>query len=680
MSRTLFGLTIFVGSFLLFLVQPMLAKALLPIVGGAPAVWIVSMLFFQLLLLAGYGYAAIGSAFLQPRQQLMLHLLLMVIAIAVSLPLSISSPLDYNASAPEWWVLATLLFTVGAPYFLLAANATLLQRWYHARFNATPYFLFSISNLGSLIGLLGYPFVVEWLLALSQQMIMWGSVFALLFACLVTIGLLFIRRPEHESALTHSLGKGLSGKDTLYIIVLGFVPSSLFLGTTLLISTDIASFPMLWVIPLALYLVSFILVFSRSGERATRWAQRLHPVAMFVFIVVSLMFGRVGEYVWVQAFLLLFAFMVVAISCHGRAAMLKPSPEKLTAFYFWLSVGGALGGLFNTIAPYLFNRIVEHHITILLSLLALPLAQFAVRAVHIPKLRLHIPSKIISVIALCGIVVLASYPMFFMDRHDNFMFEDRSFFGVSRIFNDSDEKKMVYRHGSTLHGFQPIVSEHRLSVTSYYRPIKLLANALPSSFSSMPIAVIGLGVGTSACVGAQGQRLDFYEIDPLVIRMAKNADYFSYLRDCSPTITTYLGDGRIELAKQSDATYGLIVMDAFTSDAVPIHLLTQEATQMYLRKMRAPDGILAFHISNRFLDLRHVLARIAVESKVEPLLLEFEPSPNDPYVTKSLWLVMLQPNSAWREVLLAQGFKPILPKAGTPLWTDDYSNLLSVFK
>lgn len=662
-------LAILLGSFLLFMVQPMLGKALLPYVGGAPASWIASMLFFQLLLLVGYGYAALSSAYLTARRQSLLHVTLTILAAAVSLPLSLTLWYDAGNVAPEYWVITTLLATVGLPYMLLSANATLLQRWFFETRHHSPYFLFSISNIGSLLGLLSYPFLIEWLLPLQKQMLYWSGLFGLLIVLLVTLSMALRRS---ETAVTGSLGKNLPLRDIGRIVLYGFIPSSLFLSTTLFLTTDVASMPLLWMIPLALYLLSFILVFSPSGERWTRLAQRVYlPAIAVVFLFACYVYVFSGTYTASNKFIFQ---MVLNISClfaialifHGQAARNKPAPEYLTAYYFWLSVGGALGGVFNLLAPHLFTDVYEYPIVLLLSLVALPLKTQASKWIKTASL---------AAIALSTLIIWAK------DQRGVTLYKDRNFFGVKVVVDkQSAYPRRDFRLGNTLQGYQPTLPEYKLTFTSYYPPVKQLLDHAPRGFFDKPFAVLGLGVGTLSCAAKTNQTVDFFEIDPLVIHITREAGFFTYLQRCPATSNIIEGDGRRKMAEQPADKYNLMVMDAFTSDALPAHLLTREAVATYLDKLDKTQGLLAFNISNRHLDLKGVLAKIAESFDMLAYHRRHMGSADTPYDLPSDWVVLIPVSSPWKPIVEAGGFEPLTASADAPLWTDDYSSIFKILK
>ena len=628
--KFIFPLAIFLGSFLLFIIQPMLAKTMLPFVGGAPAVWLSSMLFFQTLLLAGYGYASITSAYLSVKKQSFLHIALIIIA-AISLPITLNiseiSTLDY----PEYWVFPTLLSTIGLPYILLSANAALLQRWYYEIKKTSPYFLFSLSNAGSLIGLLSYPFIVEWLLPTAQQMLYWSGLFIIL-AVLLT----FTATRLPTSLAVKNLGKRLTSSNIVSVVFYGFIPSALFLSTTLFITTDIASVPLLWVIPLALYLLSFIIAFSNRGGAFIQLATRLHvPICALVFLIATYVYAYVSHfyannYHGLQISINLICLFIVSLSCHGKLANEKPNPEYLTSYYFWLALGGALGGLFSVASPYLFNDIYEYPLILLLSLAA-PISLW-LRQPH-SRTIFH------KFILTSSLLAMTTSMIVTWTESDDVpaQYKERNFFGVKKIIDrPAPFLRRELHAGSTLQGHQPTFSGHELHVNAN---LKTLIRSTPKHFFDKPFGVIGLGTGMLACTAQANQKIDFFEIDPLVIELAKNPEYFTYLKDCAGEPHITLGDGRIEIEKMADEKYSLIVLDAFNSNAIPTHLLTKEAIEIYLKKLDKTHGLLAFNMITRHVDLRDVLAKIGDENNVYTYYKHFPYNPESLYDGSADWTV-----------------------------------------
>lgn len=675
----LYLLSILTGSFLLFIVQPMLSKVLLPYVGGAPAVWIACMLFFQLLLLVGYGYASLSSCYLTARRQSQLHLALTLLATVLFLPLSLTLWYSVEEIAPEKWVIITLLGTIGLPYILLSANATLLQRWYYEVKRTSPYYLFSISNAGSLLGLLSYPLLIEWLLPLQGQMAYWSGGFYLLILLLALIT--FTTQRSQHSQKTQSLGKNLPIKQIGRIVFYGFIPSSLFLSTTLFITTDVASMPLLWVLPLALYLLSFVIVFSRNSQRWINIARAMHlPACALIFLFALYVFSFTGTYTAsskfiAQASLYLLCFFIIAVCVHGKAAESKPTPEYLTSYYFWLSVGGALGGLFNTLSPYLFTDMYEYPLILLLSLTVLPASLYVTAWRHKFKLQNLITIGSLSIIFLTILIVNVK------GIGSPILFKDRNFFGLKIVADRQLEyPRHDFRLGNTLQGYQPTLPEYQLSFTSYYQPLDKLLEHAPEHFFKSPFAVVGLGVGILACTAKEGQLVDFFEIDPLVIDIAQNPSLFTYLQDCPATSNVIAGDGRRKLEQQPNDKYTLMVMDAYTSNAIPVHLVTKEAIETYLEKLNNEEGLIAYNVSNRHLDLRGVLANIAQELNQLAYYKYYHENPDEPYDAPSGWILMISPDSPWKAIIEKEGFQLYSDTGDSPLWTDNYSSILKILK
>lgn len=664
----IFFAAIFLSAGLLFVIQPMLAKAFLPYLGGSPSVWIVSMLFFQTLLLLGYGYAALSSAFLTPKRQILFHIVLNLIAILLFLPIQVLEISSVDLANPEFSLISLLFLTIGLPYFLLTSNSSIIQRCYYITSTKTPYYLFSISNAGSLIGLLSYPFVIEWLLPLDKQMSLWAIGFILLNLLLVAIAYKIFKVKNFQKNKA-SLGVAIPVSKGLRICFFGFLPSSLFLGLTFYMTSDFTPFPLIWVIPLSLYLISFIIVFSKNSEKYIASAQKLHVPAVAFSIMLMLLVVDIK-----LAFLHLLFFLVIAVSCHGQAAREKPKPEALTSYYFWLSLGGALGGLFNTIAPYIFNDAYEYIIVAVFSIFVFPEIKSLPKEMQARYKKILLPS------ALCMAVVCF---YFFNPSNLGYMgdekvlFKERNFFGISKVVEVDTVNK--YMHGSTLHGFQNI-NKDKLSVNSYYVPIKSFLEKLPINFYDKPFGILGLGIGTTACLGKSNQVIDFFEIDPIVMEIAQNPKFFTYVTSCPSHVNINLGDGRIELGKKKNSRYNLLIMDAFTSDSIPTHLVSLEAVKTYKDKLDSKNGVLLFNISNRYIDISGVLARVASELDLVPYQSTNVGNTMSSDELKSHWIIMLPKDSPWKHYVLASGATEISFSNKSQLWTDNYSQLISVLK
>lgn len=647
-----FGLAVCLSAFLLLGVQPMLAKLLLPMVGGAAGVWTASMIFFQLLLLAGYGYAALSSRFLSPLKQSALHLLLCAIAVLHFTPLMLHAATAQQP--PEFWIVTTLLFTVGLPYLLLAANSSMLQRWYFATFAREPYHLFSASNLGSFVGLFAYPFAIEWLYPIPEQLRLWSYGFIMMVLVLA----LFPLALKHRS-IAPERAENLPLKRIGEVVFLAFIPSSLFLSTTLHVTSDIGAFPLMWVIPLALYLFSFVVVFAPWGNPWIKVAQLLHPLALLMLGVSRLL--PTHTLAIISNFLF---FFIIAVSCHGALARLKPTPQQLTMYFFWVSAGGALGGIGNLVAQHVFNNLYEYHLVIVLSILALP-----GRRELFARIKQHKWLTLIALILL-AVCLQVSGPA---GQGKKILLTERNFYGVSRVLRDA--KFTVFEHGTTLHGIQS-VSGDTTHLTSYYGPVDTLLAHMPSHFFNRPIGAVGLGAGTVACAKRRQMPIEFFEINPQVIDIAKNPAYFTFLSNCKPDATVTVGDGRLMLAKQPEARYNLLILDAFSSDSVPIHLLTQEAFAMYKTRL-ARDGLMMINVSSRYLNLTPFIARVAESVGLTAYRMDNFPTAEalEKGENPSIWLALM-PDDRWKKVVESIGYKAEVPDAGIPVWTDNYSNVV----
>lgn len=772
----LYAATLFVGATLLFVVQPMVGKMILPLLGGTPAVWSTCMVFFQAALLGGYAYAHATTAWLGIRRQTILHLALLAVPLAV-LPLGVdASRLPGGEANPVLGVLVLLSLSVGLPFFVVSATAPLLQHWFtHTGHRAArdPYFLYAASNLGSMLALLSYPVLIEPRLTLRDagwlaQTRLWTLGY-LLLAVLIVLCAVAVRRSAARTAAAPDAGGMAPAAPPLaeaadrsepaptigrrlYWVALAFAPSSLLLGATTYVTTDIAALPLLWVLPLAIYLLSFIIAFGG-------WRAALHRVvrAATLPLVLLVMFFMISHYQprsWVTVlwhFLLLF---VVSLACHGELAIGRPSPRHLTEFYLLISVGGVLGGLANAlIAPLVFNSLLEYPLAMVLACVlvggarpsrigasarplsvALPLGVILLALVlYSESLSLQVdPAFLIRVFdpgshlvttwinpteqlvnkllthgvpllacallwrrplalgaALAGVLVVAG----FVDaRNSEEIRRARSFFGVLRVTRDRDTKGYTeLRHGTTLHGRQANDPKRRGEPLSYYHregPIGHLFAELQRRSPSLRLAVIGLGTGTLAAYARPGDAITFYEIDRLVRDIAFDRAYFTYTTDATARGVSQrveLGDARVRLERvkreRPSEHYDLIVVDAFSSDAIPVHLLTREALQLYL-DMLAPGGVLVLHISNRYLDLEPVVANLAEDAALGGRLIGDDESEEIAGANRSTWVVLAPAAEALGGLVKderwsAEGLEPD-PRVG--VWTDDFHNLLSVLK
>lgn len=726
----LFALTIFLAAALLFLLEPMVGKMLLPYFGGAPAVWNTCLAFFQAALLAGYAYAHWLTRRRVPRAQLLIHLAVLALPFFV-LPLAMRPEWAPRGGAnPTLSLAGILLAAVALPFVVVAATSPLLQQWLAAtrhRHAADPYYLYAASNAGSLLGLMAYPTLVEPHWTLDEQGRLWTAGYALLAAlvagCVVALKQTGIPAP-HEGLDRSSVDVELEpAKPTpsmrLRWISLAFVPSSLLLGVTGYLSTDVSPVPLMWVVPLALYLLSFMLAFSRLPV----WIWRIFALALPLLVLAQIYHtftSHEGEdYSLARlAAIHLATFFCAAMSCHGELAHLRPPSAFLTEYYFWLSLGGVLGGLFNAlVAPVVFNSLDEYPLVLSLACALSPLALWRwPRGWKWPDLILAAmigPATIWSlfklpnvepvwIIALClalcglalgrplafGLSVAALFAAvgYHADEADHVVLRRRDFYGALSVETDRDGEFYYLIHGRIRHG-QQRRSDHRWArgePSSYYHstsPIgQVFAAPAPVLEARPPLAVVGLGVGSLASYGLPGQELTFYEIDPAVERLARDERYFTYLRDARADCRVVLGDARLSLADAPDRHYGLIMVDAFSGDAIPVHLLTHEAMRLYLKKL-APGGVLAFHISNRYVNLAPVLGNLAAASALvawEQSDSEISDEEEAAGKLTSQWVILARSEDDFGPLIEDVRWQVLTPVAELPLWTDHYTSLWGI--
>jgi hypothetical protein len=732
---SLYGLTIFLSAALLFLVQPMFAKMVLPLLGGAPAVWNTAMVFYQAVLLAGYGYAHATSSWLDARKQVLLHLavlLLPLLALPIAIPRGWVPPSQDN---PIPWLLALMLVAVGLPFLVVSTSTPLLQRWFAAsghRAAGDPYFLYAASNLGSMLALLAYPTVVEPFLDLPVQSRLWAAGYGLLLALAFACAAVVWRVPAtatkplvvaETTANGPSAGEAPTAGRRLRWVLLSFVPSSLMLGVTTYLSTDIAAIPLLWVIPLAIYLFTFILVFARRPPIPHRLMVDLLPIVMLplVLVLASRATGPLALVLPVHPL----ALFVIAMVCHGELARDRPTARHLTEFYLWMSVGGVLGGIFAAlVAPLVFTSVAEYPLTLVLACLLVRRPQAAAAGPAQRVLDLALPVVLglggVALIALAqagdpetarahmglvfGLLVVVAYafarrPLRFglaigaillaasvyRGGEGRLLHADRSFFGINRVTLDDSGHYFVLLHGTTLHGLQSRDAGRRLEPLAYFYRTGPLGQVF-ATFGGTPVtrsvAVVGLGTGSIGCHGRPGEDWTFYEIDPAVERLARDDRYFTYLRDCPPRLRVVLGDARLSLAAAGRGQYGLIILDAYSSDAPPLHLITREAVRLYLDKL-APGGILVFNISNRNMDFEPVLANLARDAGLVAVVQDDAVIAEEEYLRgkrPSEWVVMARRAAEVGPLAADPRWRPARAVPGLAVWTDSYTALLQTFR
>ncbi|MPZ96286.1 MAG: hypothetical protein GEU96_15580 [Propionibacteriales bacterium] len=671
----LFTVTVFLGAALLFVVQPLVAKLLLPAYGGSATVWSTSSLFFQTLLLVAYLYVHWSTSGLGPRRQPRVHLLVLVLpvlALPLALPTDAAPPAD---GSPALWLLRTLLLAVGLPFAVVATTGPLLQRWFswtaHRR-AADPYFLFAASNLGSFGGLLAYPFLIEPTMTLEAQRFWWsvGCGVFVLFAA--GCGLVTARRAVPTTVPTAPTGGPTRAKvgrrRVLSWLALAFLPSSLMLGVTAHVSTDVAAIPLLWVVPLAIYLATFVAAFARRSRRAPRWAAWAAAVAAVVVGVLAAQPGTQSIEAAVAGNLVLLA--LVAYAAHGRLAADRPGTDQLTYFYVVVSIGGALGGLFNgLVAPAVFDRVLEYPLGLVaVPLLLLGLVSFGGLGRRLPGLGVLPPVGLAVLLAAVFVTNGSAATRDTVERA-------RTFFGSYRVESRDGVHTLV--HGTTIHGTQFTDQQRRDLPTTYYSRSGPLGEVFALDEGRFDrVGAVGLGTGTVAAYGRPGQTMTFFEIDPEMVRMARDTSLFTYLADSAAEIETVVGDGRLTVSAREPGSLDLLVLDAFSSDSIPIHLLTAEAMRMYASRL-ADDGVLAVHVSNRVFDLEPVVAAAADELRWRAAV--GRGAGLDDGATGSVWVVLSRDDAVVQTLVDDSGWRQ-LDRDDPVRWTDDYSSLVAVLR
>jgi SAM-dependent methyltransferase len=713
----LYGLTIFLSAFLLFLIQPMFARMALPLLGGSPGVWNTALVFYQGALLAGYAFAHWSTSRLGSSRQRWLQLGLLAAAL-FALPIHVAQGWSPpSAGNPSGWLLLLLGASVGLPFFAVSTSSPVLQRWFAATGHPAardPYFLYAASNAGSLSALLAYPVVVEPNLRLKDQAALWGVGFVLLIALFGACALFSkgsAKTAGNAEATASAEAQPISWNRRLRWLILAAIPASLMTGVTTYLSSDIAAIPLLWVIPLALYLLTFIFAFASRPYLPEKLMARAFPLLVTGLLVVVAV--RASQPIALLVVLHLTVFFFAAAFCHVRLAADRPSTENLTQFYLWLSLGGVVGGAFNALlAPVIFNSVAEYPIALVLACMAAPppeqdaRLQFDIRKDALPPLLLgtmtaglmllggaaSLPTAVLIGLPALGCFLLSRRPFRFglslaavllasnlnVGDQGRPLHAERSFFGVHRVTLSPDGRFRQLAHGNTLHGKESL-SDPGTPLTYFY-PNGPIGDVFTGSRRFKRVGVVGLGAGSLAAYAHAGEDWTFYEIDPVVVRIAEDSQYFTFMRDCKAPYRIVLGDARLSLAAAQNGEYDLLVLDAYTSDSVPLHLMTREALQLYLQKL-APGGILAFHISNRHFDLEPVLGALAGAEGLTALVRHEVPAPRDLRAgkTASDWALLAREaddlqewrrDARWAAPATHPGLKP---------WTDDFASPLPVF-
>jgi hypothetical protein len=682
-SMLAYACTIFLSAFLLFAVQPMIGKIILPWFGGSAAVWTTCLLFFQAALLAGYFYADRSTRWLRPKHQATLHIALMAVSLAL-LPI-LPSPTwkPSHAGDPSLRILLLLAATIGLPYLLLSTTSPLLQAWYvAAKPGAIPYRLFALSNFGSLLALLSYPVFVEPMFTTHGQAYGWSGIYAVFALICAAVAWRAMRTAPLKSRETIAAPLAPSPTWTIRIVwaALAACASTLLLAISNHLSQNVAPIPFLWVLPLSVYLLSFILCFERD---------KVYNRGVFLPLLVVALDGSAyaiyanqgnPNIAWaVPAFVA--ALFVCCMVCHGELARLKPDPRHLTSFYMMISLGGTLGGVFVAIlAPHVFHTYFE------LPLSMVACGALAAAVLWIAPQKWHgkigvVPVRIAMAAFTVGLAIHLGYEKHLSDQR--FRLSVRNFYGVLRVRDlpEDEETTPVRRliHGTINHGTQLLDAAHRDEPTSYYGPYSGMGRAMGYLQHRGPVrvAVIGLGAGVTASFCRAGDVFRFYEINPLALAVAST--WFTFLRDCKADHAVLLGDARLTLEAQPSQQYDLMAIDAFSSDAIPVHLLTREAFALYFRHLK-PTGILAVHVSNRYLDLVPVVARNAHDFGKASVDVDDEDEEED-YFSNSDWVLVTNDGSIFHDAAFkSSSVQPTRLRPNLRPWTDDYSNLFQILK
>ncbi len=668
----LYAGTIVLSAFLLFQVQPIIGKMVLPWFGGSAAAWTVCMLFFQLTLLLGYLYAHLSSRYLAPRRQAWLHTGLLLIA-ALTLPIIPSSSWKPSvADDPAFLLLGLLAATIGLPYFLLSTTGPLVQHWFaQERPGSVPYRLFALSNFASLLGLLSYPVLFEPRYTVKEMSTIWSAgfgLFALFCSALALSG-------RGRSAVRHTLREdALEGKpglqDSLLWCGLAAVPTIVLMAATSHLTANIAPVPMLWVLPLVIYLLTFILCFESARWYKRRLFLPLMAVLTPLLIACTSFPSLMPPGILWPTLLFSVCIFTFCMACHGELARLKPHPAQLTAYYLMIATGGAIGGIFTgLLAPRIFNDDYELTLSCIAAVCIVGAACH-----HRPSGPVQNGAAIKAAVfftTLVGVLWAANtiWP-------STPSIKARNFYGTVKVKDTEPSTGQVRQltHGTIVHGRQFLAPQKRRWPTTYYGSNSGAGIAIAASRNGSPqhVGVIGLGAGTMAAYCRPGDVYRFYEINPLVLDFADQ--HFSFLRDCPASKGVALGDARLVLDAEAPQQFDVLAVDAFSGDSVPVHLLTTEAFNIYFRHLK-PDGVLAIHISNRYLDMAPVVRR-AADSFHRTAFLSQSASDAERGTTAATWVLIGQ-----RDRLVAYaGLHELPPAPDVRPWTDDYSSLVGIMK
>ncbi|ARG98016.1 spermidine synthase [Legionella micdadei] len=697
MTRFLFSIPLFLSALLLFVIQPIVAKLLLPVYGGTPAVWTICVLFFQTMLLLAYGYAWVLSRIANNWVWRLVHVSLVLLSLT-ALPLTVSP--TFNLTSPDLAILCHLITHLGLPILVIGASAPLLQFAYSqtkAKYASDPYFFYVASNVGSLFALLAYPWIIERYIGLKLQFHYWNLSFVIYM--IVLLAALFI--PKQQSLTPERKKNKATWSIRLRWISYSFIPCSLMLGVSFYISTDIAATPLFWVIPLLVYLLSFIITFAKNPLIPHAWVTR-NTLFFIIFPVIGFIVGANLLTAWALILFHLASLFMLALLCHGELVRMRPTTNQLTSFYFCIALGGSLAGLFNgVIAPRLFDGAYEYPLVFALAMLCFSLPRSSVYTSIILFVLLlincflpeHCWMKTHHILAILALGILVIWPKnkinLFMGMAILFVFlfspwfksietltQQRNFYGVKQVLSLSNAHVLVSQN--TLHGFQLNgYSQQENAAMAYYGSVLPVVRRLQGIFPKLDATIIGLGTGMMACQFRNRDRLKIIDIDKQVIRIASNNHYFTYLHDCPPVISLHEGDGRKILEHNQDRRAHLLVIDAFSSDAIPTHLLTLEAFKLYQQTIEENGGIL-INISNRHLHLLPVVIAAGRELQLVVLHKKQVGNETEGKLTAE-WALLTANQPLALELMRMEGWR-FAAGNDSRLWTDDYSNIVPLIR
>ena len=717
---TLFAVTLFAGAFLLFALEPMFGKMLLPLFGGSPAVWNTSLVFYQLVLLAGYAYANLLQRRLTILQQTFVHGALVVAAL-LFLPTALPGWIGDPTRSPVSSLLRVAAATVGVPFFVLAGNSSLLQAWFaRVRPRSDAYALYAASNLGSMLGLLTYTFAVEPFTGLGLQSRFWQAGYLLFAVLLTACAFATPRRREERIEACGAVDADGETAPTIKLrriarwVILAAVPSSLMLGVTAYLQDAVAAIPLLWTLPLVLYIATFVIAFGLRRFVSRLFVARAAAVGLVA--VACIMATGQGVAIELAIAVNVVTFFLLALYCHTTLRDDRPPEGLLTQFYLWLAAGGAIGGMFNVlVAPQIFPIVIEYPLALvigalflssggrsqesraarilgvaapliagiaLLLLIAMPKLtelKFAVPVVFVFAGLLALSVVRNSLRFASALAVMFAFALYLPSTAE--LYQVRNFFGVKHVLRAPGYH--LFTHGGTLHGAESTLIPHEREPLTYFErtgPIGALFAQLQHKLRRAHIAVAGLGIGTLACYVLPGQTWTFYEIDPEVVQIASNSDLFRYLSACMPKARIVLGDARLSLAREANHDDALLILDAYTSDQMPVHLLTREAFAVYLNAL-TPHGVLAFDVSNRFFDLRPVIANLAANAGLvayDRVDARYADARRDPGWSSSHWIVVARSDGDLAGLERQPSWRALTPNNNIPLWTDDYSSQIRI--